>query len=50
MSLLNIISFFTSGRRFGVLKSNTARTKQSAVNNISEQMNPFKRQSSVCAR
>ena len=33
-----------SGRRFRVPKSNTV----SAVNSISEQINPFKRQSSVC--
>ena len=42
-----------SGRRFRVPKSNTVRTKQShfcsSVNSISEQINLFKRQSSVCA-
>ena len=38
-----------SGRRFRVLKSTTVRTKQSfAVSSISEQINPFKRKSSVC--
>ena len=33
------------GRRFRVPKSNTVR---SAVSSISEQINPFKRQGSVC--
>ena len=35
-----------SGRRFRVPESNTEQ--QSAVNSISAQINPFKRQSSVC--